>query len=129
VKAVHCNGRHPCLEDGEQDTIWIMTCSPLISPEDLKVLIREGISKICPLANVPREYEALHFCMAPGEPSTQGRYLLVGLSMTSGMHMCLRDVLLHQPDSLQESPPLALPCYDPPYTAPTTSETLDSPRN
>ena len=59
VKAMHCHGRHPCMEDGAQDTIWMMTCAPLTSSEDLKVLIREGISKICPLGNVPSEYEAL----------------------------------------------------------------------
>jgi hypothetical protein len=36
----------------------MMTCSSLTSVEDLKVLIREGISKICS-GDAPREYEAL----------------------------------------------------------------------
>jgi hypothetical protein len=36
-----------------------MTCSPLSAPEDLKVLIREGISKVCPPELVPASYEEL----------------------------------------------------------------------
>jgi hypothetical protein len=62
-----------------------MTCSPLTVPEDLKVLIREGISKIClpPPGNVPMEFEGLRFCLALGEPGTHGHYLLVSLSTSS----------------------------------------------
>ena len=33
---------------GGQHVIYMMTCSPLYAPEDLKVLIREGIIKLCP---------------------------------------------------------------------------------
>ncbi len=50
--------------------------SPLSFPEDLKVLIREEIFLLCPPGIVPREYEALEFCMSPGKPGTQGHYLL-----------------------------------------------------
>ena len=59
VHAVHCNGLHPSLKPGEQTIIWVMTCAPLTVPEYLKVLIREELSKIGFLGNVPREYEAL----------------------------------------------------------------------
>jgi hypothetical protein len=36
-----------------------MACAPLTAQEDLKVLIKEGLIKICPPAFVPKEYEAL----------------------------------------------------------------------
>jgi len=48
VRAIHYNGRHPRLSEGDQDVIYLMTCIPLSAPEDLKVLIHEGISKLCP---------------------------------------------------------------------------------
>jgi hypothetical protein len=48
TKAVHCNGQHPSLEHGEHTTLWMMTCAPLAVPEDLKVLVREGLSKSAP---------------------------------------------------------------------------------
>ena len=47
------------MEIGAQDTIWMMTCAPMSAPEDLKVLIKEALIKICPPALVPKEYEAL----------------------------------------------------------------------
>ncbi len=77
-----------------------MTCSPLTFPEDLKLLLREGMAKLCPIGIVPREYEALQFCLSLGEPGTTGHYLLVGISTLSGAHMRLRDVMLFQPDFL-----------------------------
>ena len=89
--------------------MWIMICSPQTVPEDLKVMIIEGITKICPPGNVPREYEALRFCLAPREPDTQGPYLVMGLSTSSGTHMRLRNVLLYQPDFVHEAMPLTLP--------------------
>ena len=95
IIAVHSNGRHSGLDEGDHAVILLMTCTPLTVPEDLKVLIREGISKICPLGNVPIEYEGLRFCLAPRELGTHGHCLLVGLSTSSGTHMRLRDVLLH----------------------------------
>ena len=94
VHAVHCNGLHPCLESRDQTIIWMMTCAPLIFPEDLKLLLKEGMAKLCPIGIVPREYEALQLCLSPGEPTTPGHYLLVGMSTLSGAHMRLRDVLL-----------------------------------
>jgi hypothetical protein len=42
-----------------------MTYSPLSVPEDLKVLILEGISKLCPPDLVQSSYEALRFFLAP----------------------------------------------------------------
>jgi hypothetical protein len=71
-----------------------MTCAPLTAPEDLKVLIKEALIKICPPTHVPKEYEALQFCLSPGEPGTRGNYLWVGLSMRQDKHMCLRDIVL-----------------------------------
>jgi hypothetical protein len=56
-----------------------MTCSPLSTPEDLKVLLKEGTSKLCNPNHVQTAYEALHFFAAPGEPGTTGFHLLVGL--------------------------------------------------
>ncbi len=57
----------------------MMTCSTLIHPEDLKILIREGIAKLCPPGIVAREYNALQFVLSLGELGTHGSYLLVGL--------------------------------------------------
>jgi hypothetical protein len=106
-----------------------MTCAPLTYPEDLKLLLKEGLTKLCPICIVPREYEALQFWFSPGEPGTQGHYLLVGLSTLSGAHMHLRDVLLFQPDSLQEPTPLIHPWHEPPFLAPTTSDVMETPRD
>jgi len=72
----------------------MMNCAPLAFPEDLKLLLKDGMAKLCPIGIVPREYEALQFCLSPGEPGTPGNYLLVGLSTLSGAHMRIRDVLL-----------------------------------
>ena len=94
-----------------------MTLAPPTIPKDLKVLIREEISKICPPRNVPREYEALQFCLSLEKPGTQGHHLLVGLSTTFGTHMRFGDELLHHPNSLQDSPSLTLPWHEPPYMA------------
>ena len=104
VRALYCNGLQPCLEVGAHDTTWLITCALLTAPEDLKVLINEGLIKICPLALVPKEYEALQFRLVPGDTGTRGDYLAVGMSMLSDRHMCIRDILLYQPDSIQESP-------------------------
>ena len=105
-----------------------MTCSPLTAPEDLKVLIKEGLIKICPPALVPKEYEAIQFHLVPGEAGTHGDYLAVGLSMLSDRHMCIRDILLFQPDSFAESPQLTLPWYEPPFLPPTASDVISTPR-
>jgi hypothetical protein len=63
LQAVHCNGLHPSLDFGEQTVICMMTCAPLTFPEDLKLLLKEGLAKLCPIGIVPREYEALQFCI------------------------------------------------------------------
>jgi hypothetical protein len=85
---------HPSLDLGEQTIIWMITCAPLTVIEDLKVLLKEGLLKLCPPGIVPREYEALQFCMAPRDFGTHGHYLMVGIFTFSGPHMRLRDVLL-----------------------------------
>ena len=56
-----------------------MTCSPLSAPEDLKVIIKEGIAILCTPDQVHASYEALRFFAAPGELCTPCLYLLVGL--------------------------------------------------
>jgi len=61
VHAVHCSGLNPSLDPREQTTIWMMTCAPITVHEDLKVLLRKGLSKLCPPGIVIREYEALQF--------------------------------------------------------------------
>ena len=107
----------------------MMTCSTLTHPEDLKILIREGIAKLCPPSIVAREYEALQFILSPGELGTQGRYLLEGLLSSSLAHMRLKDVLLHQPDAPQDSMQMPLPRYAPPYLTPTSADVIDTPRD
>jgi len=72
----------------------MMKCAPLTTMEDLKVLIKEGLVKICPPALVPKEYKALQFRPVPGEAGTHGDYLAVGLSMLSDTHMRIKDILL-----------------------------------
>jgi len=56
------------IDPGYQTTIWMMTCAPLTFPEDLNILLKEGQAKLCPIGIVPREYEALQFCIFPREP-------------------------------------------------------------
>ena len=83
VNAIHCNGRHLTLLACSESTIWMMTCSTLAYLEDLKIFIREGISKLCPPGIVAREYDFIQLVLSPGELGTQGRYLLVGLFSAS----------------------------------------------
>ncbi len=70
MQVVHCNGMHPSLDSGGHAVILMMTCAPLTFPEDLKLLLKEGLAKLCPPSIVQREYEALQFCLSPGEPGT-----------------------------------------------------------
>jgi hypothetical protein len=86
-----------------------MTCTPLFAPEDLKVLIREGISKFCPPDLVQSSYQALRFFLSPRESGTTGLHLLAGLNVAYEVHMRLRDVLLCQPDFIPENPIITLP--------------------
>ena len=51
----------------------MMTCSTLAYPEDLKILIREGIAKFCPPGIVARKYNSIQFILSPGELGTYGR--------------------------------------------------------
>ncbi len=73
VNAIHCNGRHPSIVNDGQLVIWMMTNTPLAHPENFKLLLREGIEKLCPPGIVAREYNALQFATATGELGTQGR--------------------------------------------------------
>ena len=78
---------------------------------------------------VPREYEALQFCLAPWEFGTQGHNLMVGLSTLSGPHMRLRNILLYQPDLHLDPTPLVHSWHDPPFHASSASEATDTPRD
>jgi hypothetical protein len=120
VRTVHCNARHPSLPKGDQDVIYLMSCSPLSAPEDLKVLIREGISKLCPPELIHSSYyEALRFFLAPGESVTTGLYLLVGLQLAFEVHMRLRDAFLCQPDFISKKSVTNLPWLEPPFAVPS----------
>jgi len=48
--------------------------------------------------------------------------------MLSDRHMCLRDILLFQPDSISESPQLTLPWYEPLFLPTTSSDVIETPR-
>ena len=106
----------------------MMTCAPMSAPEDLKVLIKEALVKICPPALVPKEYETLQFRLVSGEANTHGDYLAVGMSMHSDRHMCMRDIMLFRPESVVESPQLTLPWYEPPFLSPTSPDVMETPR-
>jgi hypothetical protein len=45
----------------------------------------------------------MQLCLALGEPGTPRAYLLIGLPPGSRYDMCLRDILLTQPDSASDS--------------------------
>ena len=70
VQAVHCNGLNSGLDPGDQTIIWMMICAPLIFFEDLKLLLKEDMAKLCPIGIVPRDYEALQFRLSLGEHGT-----------------------------------------------------------
>ena len=61
------------------EVIYMMTCSPLSHPEDLKPLIKSAIQIVTSLEDVEDEYSSLRFCLAPSELGI-GSYLLLGLS-------------------------------------------------
>ena len=104
ARALHCNGLHVCVDErGIRLSIYLVTFAPLIPPEDLKVLVKKRISKICLPSNVSREYDSIQFCLTPGESGTFGHYLVVGFYTLSGAHMSMTDVLLAQPDIIQEN--------------------------
>lgn len=128
VRALHCNGLHPSPPDGEQEYIYMMTCSPLSAPEDLKVLIKEGISLLSSSELVQPSYEALQFFLSPGDSGTQGLHLLVGLQVSSEIHMNLRDVLLRQPDYHSDGTGPYSPWLEPPFAAPSVPPGLGAPR-
>ncbi len=107
----------------------MMTCAPLAQPEDLKLLLREGIAKLCPPGIATREYASLHIVTAKGEPGTQGSYLLVGLSTLSQTHLRLRDILLSHPEVVHETQRQTLPWLAPPFLTPTTPDVIDTPRD
>ena len=101
VHAAHVKSRQPGAGLG-QHVIYMMTCSPLPRPEDLKPLIKTAIQIVTSPEDVDSEYAAIAFCVALGEQGG-GAYLLLGLSPGSLPHMKLRDILLAQPDSSQDT--------------------------
>jgi hypothetical protein len=54
---------------------------------------------------------------------------MVGLPVTSGTHMCLRDILIYQPDFAHENPVTTLPWLEPPFANPSALNVLDTPRD
>ena len=94
----------------------MMTCSPLSHPEDLKPLIKTAIHLVTADEDAEDEYAALHFYLAPGELGI-GSYLLLGLDPGSIPHMRMRDILLVQPDSRQDSTAGPQAWYPPPFLA------------
>jgi hypothetical protein len=115
---VHYNGLLPSLDPGDQTIISMMTYAPLTFPEDLKLLLKEGLAKLCLQGIVPREYETLQFCLSSGEPDTRGHYLLSGLSTllghicASGMYCCFNQTSSRSPRQMSThgtSPPYMLP--------------------
>ncbi len=82
-----------------QELIYLMTCSPLSHPEDLKPMIYAAIKAITPPEEFEVDYASLKFSLANGELGTSGDYMLMGLSPDVRSLMRLRDVLLVQPDS------------------------------
>ena len=116
IHAAHVHGRHPTRGLG-QEVIYMMTCSTLSNPEDMKLLLRGAITLITTANQAEDEYAALQFFLAPGEQGTPGAYLLLGLSPGSRYHMCLRDILLIQPDSGADSSTGPQPLHPPPVLA------------
>ena len=105
-----------------------MTCVPLAQPEDLKLLFRKGIVKLCPPGIVTIEYNSLQFVTAKGEPGTKGSYVLVGLSTLSLTHLRLKVILLSQPKVVHETQSQTLPWLAPPFLTPTTPDVIETPR-
>ncbi len=105
----------------------MMTCTPLSALEDLKVLIREGLTKICPPDLVKPSYERLRLFLSPGDSGTQGLHLLVGFQVSSEVHMRLRDVLLCQPDFIADNLGHITPWLEPPFAAPTAPQGMGVP--
>ena len=106
-----------------------MTSALMTQPEDFKLLLREGITKLCPPGIVTREYNSLQFVTSKGEPGTQGNYLLVGLSTLSQTHLRLRDILLSHPKVVHETSIQTLPWLAPPFLTPTTLDVIETPRD
>ena len=50
IRDVQCSRRHQSLLEGDKNVIYVMTCTPLTAPEDLKVCIKDRIAKLCLLA-------------------------------------------------------------------------------
>jgi hypothetical protein len=93
----------------------MMTCSTLSNPEDMKPLLRDAITLITPSDQAEDEYAALQLCLALGEHGAPGAYLLLGLSPGSKYHMCLRYILLVQPNSSADSSAGPQPWYPSPF--------------
>jgi hypothetical protein len=96
----------------------MMTCSTLANPEDMKPLLRDAMTLITPANDQAEdEYAALQLCLALREQGALGAYLLLGLSPASRYHMCLRNILLVQPESSADSSTGPQPWHPPPFLA------------
>jgi hypothetical protein len=102
----------------------MMTHVPISHPENLKPLIKTAIKLLTEEDEFEEEYVGLRFCLAPAE-NGNGGYLLLGLSPDSGPHMRLRDILLSQPDSAQDTTAGPKPWFPPPYLANPNQTSLE----
>ena len=88
---------------------------PDLSPRGPQTLkLKTAIPIVTSAEEAEDEYAAMHFCLAPGELGI-GSYLLLGLDPGSIPHMRLRDILLVQPDSFQDSTTGPQAWYPPPF--------------
>ena len=90
-------------------------------------LLRHVIKVITSSDLVEEEYAALQLCLTLGEPGTPRAYLLIGLSPGSRYHMCLRDILLVQPDSAADSSSGLHAWHPPPLMANPHEVSLEDP--
>jgi hypothetical protein len=86
-----------------QEAIYMMTCIPLPNPEDLKVLVKEAIFVVTPPDDADSKYAALRFCIAPQSTDLTAITTSWASRLGSRYHICLRDILLIQPDSIHDS--------------------------
>ena len=87
VWAAHFNGLQPRLPAREQKVIYLMTYAPLTAPEDLKVLIRVGIAKLCPTALSMSSIRQFSFAWHQENPALEGTTSWRGSKLPRG-HTC-----------------------------------------
>ena len=130
IRAIHYNGRHPSFPEGDQDIIYMMTCSPLLAPKGLKVILREGISKLCPPGSDNGLLRGAIFFLGAWRIRHHGPLPLGrALGGIGGAYAPQRRPLdlLCQPIIVLEIPVTTVPWLEPPFTAPSATHGLDTP--